>query len=118
RFRERFACSRLSASRNLWNASVPSSMMADSSSDVVDTAESSPLGTVVVLLAGGEDRQWAARAAIDLCSEWASDGRRVVLTDLDLEDPLLHRLLGVPNLEGVVDIFVYGASLSRIAKPV
>lgn len=103
---------------HLWNVSVPSSMMADPSRNQADSGERPPLGTVVVLLADEGDRQWAGEAAIELCSVWASDGRRIVLTDLHFEEPLLHRFLGVSNLEGVVDIFAYGASLSRIAKPV
>jgi hypothetical protein len=41
-----------------------------------------------------------------------------VLADLHLESPLLHIGLEVTNPEGLVDIFLYGASLARIAKPV
>lgn len=73
---------------------------------------------MLVLLTGTADRQWAADTAVDLSARWAGEGRRIVLADLHLENPLLHFGLDVSNLEGVVDIFLYGASLARIAKPV
>ncbi len=74
--------------------------------------------TVVLLLTGAVDRRWAARTAVELCTQWAGEGRRIVLADLHLENPLLHELLEVENLEGVVDIFLYGASISRSARAV
>lgn len=72
---------------------------------------------VLVLLNGSADPDWAARAAIRLAAAWATAGRRVVLADLHLEDPRLHDHLGEPNLDGVVDAFLYGASLARTARP-
>jgi hypothetical protein len=74
-------------------------------------------GAVVLLLAGAQERDWAARTAVDLASAWAGSGRRVVLADLHLEDPFLHETVGEENLEGVVDVFLYGASLARSARP-
>jgi hypothetical protein len=75
-------------------------------------------GSAVLLLVGSVDRIWAAQTAIDLCTEWAADGRRVVLADMHLQNPVLHDLLDVENSEGVVDIFLYGASIARSARPV
>jgi hypothetical protein len=75
-------------------------------------------GSAVLLLVGSVDRAWAAQTAFDLCTEWAADGRRVVLADMHLENPVLHDLLHVENSEGVVDIFLYGASIARSARPV
>ena len=92
--------------------------MTDPSKATLDSAGLRPEGTVLVLLASDADRRWAADVAIDLSDRWAADGRRIVLADLHLENPVLHLGLDVSNLEGVVDIFLYGASLSRIAKPV
>src|SRR5688572_12261802 len=92
--------------------------MSDPSRLSSENADLHPEGTVVLLLTGGEDRRWAADAAVELSAEWAAGGRRIVLADLHLETPLLHVELEVSNLEGVVDIFLYGASLSRIAQPV
>lgn len=74
-------------------------------------------GGLVLLLAGGAPG-WAAGVALDIAEAWAQNGRRVVIADLMLEDPLLHERLGVPNLDGMVDVFFYGASLSKTARPV
>jgi hypothetical protein len=74
-------------------------------------------GAVVLLVAGGGAREWAARTAVDLAAAWAHSGRRVVLADLHLEDPFLHETVGEENLEGVADVFLYGASLARSARP-
>lgn len=79
---------------------------------------SSADSAVVVLLDAGSDRRWAADTAIELCAAWARSGRRIVLADLHLENPILHERVGGTNLEGVVDIFLYGASLARSARPV
>lgn len=74
--------------------------------------------TVLLLLDASGDRGWAADAAVALASGWARAGRRIVLADLHLEDPVLHERAGVPNLDGVVDVFLYGASLARTARAV
>jgi hypothetical protein len=73
---------------------------------------------VILLQVGAVDRAWAAEAAIEMCTGWAAEGRRVVLADMHLENPVLHEVLGVENGEGIVDIFLYGASISRSARPV
>lgn len=72
---------------------------------------------VLLLLDNAENAQWAARLAIAIAGAWTGGGRRVVLADLHLEDPRLHEYLGEPNLDGVVDTFLYGASLARTARP-
>jgi len=74
-------------------------------------------GTVVLLVSAERDREWAAEAALQLSSAWAAGGRRIVLADLHLENPMLRPRPDGPELEGIVDIFLYGASLSRIAAP-
>lgn len=74
-------------------------------------------GAVVLLVAGTAHRGWAARTAVELAAAWAHSGRRVVLADLHLEDPALHEAVGEENLEGLVDVFLYGASLARSARP-
>jgi hypothetical protein len=75
-------------------------------------------GSTVLLLMGRADRRWAADTAMELCAMWAQSGRRVVLADLHLESPVLHEAIGGENLEGVVDLFLYGASIARSARPV
>jgi hypothetical protein len=74
-------------------------------------------GAVVLLLDGSTDRDWASAAAIEIAAAWADAGRRVVLSDLHLEEPLLHDRLAEENADGIVDIFLYGASVARSARP-
>lgn len=80
--------------------------------------ESEQPGPVLLLFDPRADRAWVADAAIALATGWNAAGRRTVLADLSLEDPILHERVGVPNLDGVVDLFLYGASLARSARPV
>jgi hypothetical protein len=73
---------------------------------------------VVLLVSAAGDRAWAADAAVALATAWARAGRRIVLADLHLQEPVVHERLGEANQDGVVDVFLYGASLSRTARPV
>ncbi|HEX2080966.1 MAG TPA: hypothetical protein VHG08_24900 [Longimicrobium sp.] len=75
-------------------------------------------GPVLLLFDRAADRSWAADAAVALATGWHAAGRRTVLADLCLEDPFLHERIGMPNQDGVVDIFLYGASLARSARAV
>lgn len=75
-------------------------------------------GPVLLLFDPRADRAWVADAAIALATGWNAAGRRTVLADVSIEDPILHERVGVPNLDGVVDIFLYGSSLARSARPV
>jgi hypothetical protein len=96
---------------------LPASVVYDPAGSAV-----APIGldaaTVVLLLTSAQDRRWAADAAVKLSGEWAQAGRRVVLADMHLEEPILHELTGTDNLEGLVDVLLYGASVSRSARPV
>jgi hypothetical protein len=72
-----------------------------------------------VLLADPDaDPEWATRSALSLARRWAEKGERVFVGDLALRQPRLHRELGTGNGEGMSDVFLYGASLRRIARPV
>ena len=76
-------------------------------------------GCVVAVRAttGARDNEWGAHAAVAIAGIWAAQGARVLLVDLYLDEPHLHRVFGARNLEGVVDAMEYGASLRRIARP-
>ncbi|HUG41354.1 MAG TPA: SPOR domain-containing protein [Longimicrobiales bacterium] len=69
----------------------------------------------ILLLVAADPDDAAARAAIALAAARAGRGLPTVLAEADLDAPRLHRLLDVPNLEGLVDVFLFGASLERIA---
>lgn len=73
--------------------------------------------TAVALVVGPEARAsgWGARAAISLAQRWRGP-RRILLADLDLEQPALHDAAGVPNEEGVIDLVDYGISLGRLIR--
>ena len=75
-------------------------------------------GPVLLIFGHGADRAWVADAAVALATGWTQAGRRTVLADLSLDDPVLHERIGMANLDGVVDVFLYGASLARSARPV
>lgn len=80
--------------------------------------ETAQPGPVLLLFDRAADRDWAADAAVSLATGWHAAGRRTVLADLCLEDPFLNDRIGMPNQDGVVDIFLYGASLARSARAV
>lgn len=75
---------------------------------------------VMLLLAGPEAHAsgWAARMAIRLATDLGTQGRRVVLADLGFDQPFLDRQLGLSSEEGMSDVFLFGASLSRVARQV
>jgi hypothetical protein len=75
-------------------------------------------GPVLLLFDPASDREWVADAAVAIATAWNAGGRRTVMADLSLEDPVLHERIGMGNMDGVVDIFLYGASLARSARPV
>jgi hypothetical protein len=75
-------------------------------------------GPVLLLFDRAADREWTADAAIAIATGWNTAGQRTVLADLSLDDPMLAERIGMSSMEGVVDIFLYGASLARSARPV
>ena len=81
------------------------------------TAPELPAGAALVALVpaiGDLDR--AAEAAWDFARRVANTGRRVALIDCYVDAPRLHAVAGEPDGDGIVDVFEYGASLSRIAR--
>ncbi len=70
---------------------------------------------LLLLKADAED---AGEAAVELAEALAREGHRIVLCDLSLSSPELHRVLGVPNDEGMTDLFEFGASLRRVTTRV
>jgi capsular exopolysaccharide synthesis family protein len=49
---------------------------------------------------------------------WALSGQRVVLVDLDLREPSLHRYLGVPPSPGIVDVALGAVSIDEALREV
>lgn len=70
----------------------------------------------VLLVAGAvaRDGGWAAAAAVHFARNWAARNRRVILGDLCFDSPELHRLVGVQNHEGMVDLLLFGAPMRQV----
>ncbi len=102
-------------------ATPPQPLYFDPSFEPIPTAAAAGAegsGPTLLLFDPRAGREWVADAAIALATEWTRSGRRAVLADLSLDDPVLHERIGMANQDGVVDIFLYGASLARSARPV
>jgi hypothetical protein len=72
---------------------------------------------VVALIPATGDLDRAGALAWEVARLAAGGGRRVALVDCFVDEPRLHAVAGESNDEGIVDVFEYGASLSRIAVP-
>jgi len=71
---------------------------------------------LVALVPAGDDLERAAAGAWDFARTAASAGRRIALVDCFVDAPMLHRIVGEQNGDGIVDVFEYGASLSHLAR--
>ena len=71
---------------------------------------------LLILSAGARHSPWAEQVAIALADQLGS-GPPTLLFDL-IPDSLLHEHLGADNLEGLADVFLFGASLKHITQPV
>jgi hypothetical protein len=70
----------------------------------------------ILLLAAADAGDSAIRAAIGLADARASLGLPTTLIDGGVTDPRLHRALGTHNFEGLADVFLFGASLPKVAS--
>lgn len=80
-----------------------------------------PLGSVLtdpqtelLLIVAANDDGASVRTAVELADARAAQGHETVLADAGFRRPSLHKHLEIPNLEGVADIFEFGASLGRV----
>lgn len=82
--------------------------------------ESGGAGREVVLVASQRAvaEGWAPGVALDLVRRWSAAGHRLILVDAGLDAPSLHTAAGIPNREGLTDATHYGASVSRVARPI
>lgn len=67
-----------------------------------------------ILLVVGPASAAAADVAIALADARVARGLPTVLADASVTEPLLHSRLGIENLEGLADLFLFGASMSRV----
>lgn len=79
----------------------------------VGAALTRPDHPILLLVADSVER--GAGAAMALADARAARGLATLLADGGVTDPQLHQYLGVDNLEGLADVFLFGASLPRVA---
>jgi hypothetical protein len=84
--------------------------------DAVPVPELPADAALVALVPAIGDLDRAAEAAWEFARGVANAGRRVALIDCYVDAPRLHVVAGEPDGDGIVDVFEYGASLSRIAR--
>ena len=94
-------------------AAVPFDLGSGELPPTLEPAFLEPRGPILLLVAAEPD-DLAATAAIALSEARAARGLTTVLADAGLDAPRLHELLETENLEGLVDVFLFGASLERI----
>lgn len=85
---------------------------------LLDASEARPDGTSDDIEPSREEPSWGARAAISLVRRWSEGTERLFLMDLELDEPALHRVLGLENGEGASDVVLFGSSIQRVAHPV
>src|SRR5688500_18123706 len=61
---------------------------------------------------------WAGTAALDLARSWSRGGEKVIVADGALNNPTLHQLAQIENLEGLTDAALFGASVRKVARQV
>jgi hypothetical protein len=70
----------------------------------------------ILLVLAAEAGEAYERTAVALAEARAGQDRPTILADGAVTAPRLHELLGVENLEGLADIFLFGASLPRVVR--
>jgi hypothetical protein len=104
-------------SLGLWPDAVPYDDEAANASEELRKhfdAAKLPSALLLVCSRGLRGSPWAAKAAVGLARALAGGSRTVVLADLDFENPSLHDAIGEPNVEGLADALLFGASLERV----
>lgn len=74
-----------------------------------------PSGPILLIVAA-DNSVAARRTAVAMATARASAGRPTVLGDAAVADPRLHQLLDVDNVEGLADVFLFGASLEHVRR--
>ena len=72
--------------------------------------------STVVITPISDDLPWAVEAAWDIARAATRSDRRVALVDLSLQRPALASCTSGPQREGIVDAFLFGASMNHVAE--
>lgn len=68
----------------------------------------------ILLLVAADSGDPAIRTVIGLAEARGRLGHRTILADASTREPRLHEALDADNLEGLADVFLFGASLDRV----
>jgi succinoglycan biosynthesis transport protein ExoP len=71
-----------------------------------------PIRTLIVTSAGPSEGK--STIAVNLAAVIAQGGRRVILLDADLRRPSIHRYLGIPNRNGLTNLFRNPKQLTEV----
>jgi Mrp family chromosome partitioning ATPase/capsular polysaccharide biosynthesis protein len=75
-------------------------------------------GARAILVTSGLEREGKSTTVANLAVAFARTGRRVVLADLDLRRPYLHRFFKTPPSPGVVEVALGQAGLDEALTPI
>jgi capsular exopolysaccharide synthesis family protein len=65
-------------------------------------------------ICGAASNEGTSAAAVNLACAWAEHGARVMLVDVSLHEPRLHKLLGVGNDQGLIDHIMSARALEEL----
>src|ERR671918_20164 len=75
-------------------------------------------GARVIMVTSAVEREGKSTTVANLAVAFARAGRRVVLVDLDLRRPYLHRFFKTPSTPGVVEVALGQAELDEALTPI
>jgi succinoglycan biosynthesis transport protein ExoP len=71
-----------------------------------------------ILVTSAVEAEGKSTTVANLAVAFARAGRRVVLVDLDLRSPSLHRFFGLAPTPGITDIVMRGIPVEQVVRPV
>ena len=82
---------------------------------VLDQVLTDPAIPILLLVAPDAGEQ-ALKTAVALADLRGSEGLSTVLADAAVSSPRLHQVVDVPNVEGLADLFLFGASFEHVRR--